>query len=129
MFFKDLPVSHHKQLLARARKRYVQFSVYGALIIQVTKEVQLIRFIHTKRNDDHIALAALEAFHRIHHDVLVRLDACFLQLVLDECYLVSVGRNDSDIPWVEIPPVVRIHGGNGTYDLSHDLRLRGVCFR
>ena len=79
-------------------------------MVGVTEEVHLIRFVDAEREDDHIALAALEPLNRIDHHLLHAVYAGLNQPVPDQRNLVAVGSDDADGAAVERLPVRCVEG-------------------
>lgn len=129
MFSENLPVSHHKQLLACTRKRHVQLAIHRAVVVEVAQKIQLIRFIDAERNDNYIALTSLKTLYRIYHHIFVIRNIRFCEFVFDKRDLVAVWCDDSDISSVEITSVVYINFFDGFYDFRYDIGFIIIGFR
>jgi len=55
------------KLLPCTGNGYIQLSVYSTVVIQVTEKIHLMGFVNAKRQDDYVALTALESFYSVDH--------------------------------------------------------------
>lgn len=87
-------ITQDHQVLPCTSKRNIQFAV-NAFVGEGYEALELARGVGAKRNQNHVACAALIAFYRVNGEE-VEGEVLFGEFFADLCDLGAVGRNDAN---------------------------------